>query len=122
VSKADRLRIVDYLRHILEAIERIDEYVGDMTELCFLDDRRTQDAVIRNFEVIGEACRNLVKNHAEFVDQNATVPWNFAWEMRNALAHGYFKIDFELVWKTIQTDLPILAQQVRELLAQESLK
>ena len=79
-------------------------------------DRRTQDAVVRNLKVIGEACRNLVKHHQQFVETHPDIPWVFAWEMRNALSHGYFKIDYEIVWKTVQTDLPILIEQVRKLL------
>ncbi|MDZ7919667.1 DUF86 domain-containing protein, partial [Rhodoferax sp.] len=56
----------------------------------FKADRKTQDAVIRNLEVIGEACNNVTKNQPDFAAQRTTVPWGFAYEMRNALAHGYF--------------------------------
>lgn len=59
MSKADKLRIPDYLGHIHEAIQRIHRYVEDMDEVRFLEDPKTQDAVIRNFEIIGEACRNI---------------------------------------------------------------
>lgn len=55
MSKADVLRIPDYLEHIVEAIERIHLYIEDMNEVAFLNDQKTQDAVIRNFEIIGEA-------------------------------------------------------------------
>jgi uncharacterized protein with HEPN domain len=55
MSKKDALRVADYLEHILEAIERIHRYVEDMSEVNFLDDEKTQDAVVRNFEIIGEA-------------------------------------------------------------------
>lgn len=79
----------------------------------FLEDFKTQDAVIRNFEIIGEACRNIELHHAGFAENHPEVPWGFAYEMRNALAHGYFKVDLEIVWKTIQNDLPGLAEQVR---------
>ena len=71
-------------------------------------DRKTQDAVIRNLEVIGEACNNVTKNHPDFAAQHATVPWGFAYEMRNALAHGYFNVDLAIIWQTIQNDLPAL--------------
>lgn len=59
MSKTDTLRIPDYLGHIVEAIERIHRYVEDMFEVGLLDDERTQDAVVRNFEIIGEATRNI---------------------------------------------------------------
>ena len=56
------LRLLDYLAHIVEAVERIHGYVQDMDEVAFAADQRTQDAVIRNFEIIGEACNNVAKN------------------------------------------------------------
>lgn len=113
MSKADKLRIPDYLGHILEAIQRIHRYVEDMDEVKFLEDPKTQDAVIRNFEILGEACRNIEFHHPGFAANHPEVPWGFAYEMRNALAHGYFKVDLEIVWKTIHNDLPGLAEQVR---------
>lgn len=106
------LRIPEYLDHILQAIGRIKNYTYDMTEAGFLHDEKTQDAVIRNIEIIGEAARNIERNHADFAAQHADVPWGVAYEMRNALAHGYFKVDFEIVWKTIENDLPGLEQQI----------
>jgi len=117
MSKSDILRLPEYLGHIVEAIDRVHRYVEDMVELTFLQDEKTQDAVIRNFEVIGEASNNIKKFHPEFVTQHPEVPLSFAYEMRNALAHGYFKIDFEVVWKTIHTDLPELRTQVAALIA-----
>lgn len=116
MSRADALRLPEYLRHILEAIERISRYVEDMDEVAFLNDLKTQDAVIRNFEIIGETSRNIGRYHGQFADEHDYLPLNFAYEMRNALAHGYFKVDLQIVWKTIQVSLPQLHQQVRQLL------
>lgn len=112
MSKADKLRVPDLLNHILEAIQRIHRYVEDMNEVKFLEDTKTQDAVIRNFEIIGEACRNIEFRHPDFATNHPDVPWGFAYEMRNALTHGYFKVDLEIVWKTIHNDLPGLAEQI----------
>jgi uncharacterized protein with HEPN domain len=116
MSKADKLRVRGYIEHILKAIQRIHHYVENMTETGFLGDIRTQDAVIRNFEVIGEACRNIEHHHPGFAAEHPEVPWGIAYEMRNALAHGYFKVDLEIVWKTIHQDLPPLATQIGNLL------
>ena len=66
MSKNDALRIPDYLEHILEAIERIDRYLSDTDEVAFLNDQKTQDAVVRNFEIIGEAAHNIELNHSAF--------------------------------------------------------
>ncbi len=112
MSRADPLRIADYLRHILEAIDNIQSYTADLNLAAFMADRKTQDAVIRNFEVIGEACNNVAKNHPDFATQHATVPWGFAYEMRNSLAHGYFTVDLAIVWQTVQNDLPDLRAKI----------
>lgn len=116
MSKTDILRLPEYLGHIVQAIDRVHRYVADMHETGFLQDEKTQDAVIRNFEVIGEASNNIKKYHPDFASQHPEVPLNFAYEMRNALAHGYFKIDFEVVWTTIHADLPGLRAQVAALI------
>jgi uncharacterized protein with HEPN domain len=102
----DQKRLLDYLAHILEAIDRIDSYTFDMNEVAFLSSGLVQDAVVRNLEVVGEASNNIATYYPEFVVAHPELPLSFAYQMRNAVAHGYFKVDFELVWKTIQNDLP----------------
>ena len=86
-----------------------------MTESAFLANGLVQDAVIRNFEIVGEASRNIERHYPDFAEAHPEVPLAFAYVMRNALAHGYFKVDLEIVWKTIQRDLPTLAEQVTAL-------
>lgn len=92
----DAQRLVDYLAHILEAIERIEHYVADMDEMAFLGNQLVQDAVVRNFEIIGEASNNIEKRFPEFVAGHPELPLVSAYQMRNALAHGYFKVDLKL--------------------------
>jgi len=116
VSKNDILRVMDYLSHIVAAIDRIHRYVEGMTELTFLEDEKTQDAVVRNFEILGEAAHNVEQFHPAFAQANADVPWTLMYTMRNRVAHGYFKVDYELVWKTIHGDLPELRSQVAALI------
>ncbi len=113
----DPQRLPDYLGHILEAIERIHSYVEDVDEVGFLSSRIIQDAVIRNLEVIGEASRNIERVHPEFAAAHPELPLTLANDMRNALAHGYFKVDLEIVWKTIQGNLPDLHAQITEVSA-----
>jgi uncharacterized protein with HEPN domain len=108
-------RLADYLAHIAEAIERIDRYTEDMDEVAFLNNELVQDAVIRNFEIIGEASNNIEKHYPDFAAAHPELPLSFAYQMRNAVAHGYFKVDFEIVWRTIHSDLPGLHKQVCEL-------
>lgn len=105
---AGAARLPDYLRHLQQAIDRIERYTAGMDESAFRTDTLVQDAVIRNFEVIGEACRNILRDAPDFAARHPELPLSGAYEMRNALAHGYFKIDFGVVWATITNDLPSL--------------
>jgi uncharacterized protein with HEPN domain len=109
-------RTPDYLNHMLEAIRRINAYKEGLDRAAFDLDTRTQDAVIRNLEVIGEAARNVQQNDATFVAAHPEVPWALAYRMRNALSHGYADIDLGTVWNTIQTNLPELEHQLMALL------
>lgn len=109
----DKQRLADYLGHIQEAIERIRRYVGGIDEPSFQQNDMAQDAVIRNLEIIGEASFNIQKHYPEFATEHPELPLAFAYQMRNAVAHGYFKVDLEIVWKTIHNDLPGLDKQVQ---------
>jgi uncharacterized protein with HEPN domain len=120
--KRDPQRLSDYFNHILEAIERIEEYVSDLDEIAFLGNKLVQDAVIRNFEVIGEASNNIEKRFPEFVAAHPELPLTSAYQMRNAVAHGYFQVDFEILWKTIQRDLPGLHTKVEGIRVKLSLE
>ena len=116
MSKIEALRAMDDLGRIVEAIDRIHRYVQYLTEQGFLADEKTQDAVVRNFEVLVEAAHNIESHHAAFSQAHADVPWALMYTMRNRVAHGYFKVDYELVWKTIHADLPELRSQVAALI------
>ena len=109
---SDSSRLVSYLTHIVQSIERIESYTQDMDEVGFLKNGMAQDAVIRNLEVIGEASRNIEKRYPDFAKSHPELPLAPAYEMRNALAHGYFSVDLSIVWKTIERDLPELRAQV----------
>jgi len=110
-------RVPDYLTHILQAIGRIERYTAGMDQPTFLRDELTQDAVIRNFEIIGEASRNILRRDPGFAANHPLLPLISAYEMRNFLAHGYADVDLSIVWTAIQRDLPVLRRQVIELLS-----
>lgn len=112
----NELRVPDYLEHIQQAIERIHRYTEDMDEVAFLQNEMAQDAVIRNIEIIGEAANNVRKCDPDFADQYGNIPWAVIYAMRNRVSHAYHKVDLEIVWKTIQKDLPPMHQQVVDLL------
>jgi uncharacterized protein with HEPN domain len=78
----------------------------------FLADKRTQQAVILNIVVIGEAATKLSNDHPEFVQGHPEVPWKNMKGMRNRIAHGYFDINLDIVWDTVQTALPPLIERL----------
>jgi uncharacterized protein with HEPN domain len=100
------LRVPEYRGHILEAIERIEAYVANMDGRTFLASKLVQDAVIRNIEVIGEASNKIQRVDPVFAGRHHHTPWEVMYAMRNRVSHGYDKVDFERVWKTIHNDLP----------------
>ncbi len=106
-------RLSDYLAHILEAMDRIARYTAGLDASSFAGDSLVQDAVIRNLEVIGEASHNIETQCPEFAAAHPELPLAIAYQMRNAVAHGYFKVDLDIVWKTIQSDLSALRVQVQ---------
>lgn len=79
----------------------------------WLDDEKTVDAVVRNIEIIGEAAANI---GTEYQRQYSDIPWNEMKAIRNILAHEYFGIDKEIIWKTIQDDLPPLKRRIEKIL------
>jgi uncharacterized protein with HEPN domain len=113
---AKALRTQEYVEHMVDAISRIEGYTAGFDWIAFAADARTQDAVIRNLEVIGEAARNVLRHDPPFVSAHSDLPWSKAYQMRNALSHGYADVDLETVWRTIQTSLPPLKTQLLALL------
>lgn len=106
-------RLADHLRHMQEAATLACSYAQGMDEATFLADTRTQQAVVMNLIIIGEAATQILQHSPEFAAQHAEVPWHAMKGMRNRIAHGYFDINFEVVWATVQTALPELLQTLR---------
>jgi uncharacterized protein with HEPN domain len=98
-----------YFDDILTAISRIFEYTADYDYPGFKRDYKTVDAVIRNFEIIGEAAKNIPK---EIKEQYPDVPWNEMYSMRNRISHAYFGIDYEIIWDIIKNHLPENKKQI----------
>jgi uncharacterized protein with HEPN domain len=112
-------RVEDYLGHIAQAIERATSYVQRLPDCAaFEQNQQVQDAVVRNIEIIGEAANQINRTAPEFVAQHPEVPWADMRDMRNTVIHAYFAVDFEIVWRTVQEDLPKLKEQVNHLLNQ----
>lgn len=109
------LRQADYLSHMLEAASLAQSYVEGINKTDFLHDKRTQQAVILNIMVIGEAATKLADEYPEFVSKFPQVQWKSMRGMRNRLAHGYFDINLDVVWETVKQALPGLEDQLRQI-------
>lgn len=105
----------DRVRDILEAIERIRRYTEGMDRTVFASDRRTIDAVVRNFTVIGEAARHVP---AEITKRHAETPWQDMRDIRNVVVHEYFGVSIDILWETICHDLQPLVEPLEKLLAE----
>ena len=101
-----------YLTDIRDAIDRILAYTSQGRE-AFLLDTRTQDAVVRNIEIIGEATRGVSDATRR---AHPGIPWRDMADMRNKVVHDYFRIDLDVVWDVVSNDLRPLRQQIDQLL------
>jgi uncharacterized protein with HEPN domain len=99
------------INDILEAIDKIHEYVKNKDFEAFRADSKTIDAVIRNFIVIGEAARNIPE---EVAAKHPSVPWRLMSDMRNFAVHEYWGVELKTIWETIEKDLPPLVPLLKE--------
>jgi uncharacterized protein with HEPN domain len=103
----------EYLADIQEAARYIREYIEGYTFERFVSDRKTQDAVIRNLEIIGEAAKHVSPGtKSRFPD----IPWKSIAGHRNRLIHGYFGVNFEIVWEIITEGLPVLEATIQKVM------
>ena len=98
-----------YFKDILEAMESIEQFVGDMSFEDFKEDDKTASAVIRKFEIIGEATPDEVKQ------KYSEVPWKEMAGMRDRLIHLYFGVDYNLVWTTIKNRIPVVKSLIKNI-------
>ena len=104
------------IRHMLEAAELTLQIFDGVDRATFDTDITLQWSAIRGIEIIGEASSTLT---AEFQQQHPSLPWNLMKRMRNQLIHAYFTIDLNIVWDTLQYDLPMLIPELLRILHDE---
>ena len=111
MSKRD---IVLLLEDILEAARKIKRYSSGLNYEAFINDDKTIDAVVRNFEIIGEAANRF---NDDFSISNPHIEWDRMRGFRNRIVHDYFGIDYEIVWDIIESDLDLLIEKIEVLMS-----
>lgn len=109
-----------YLGHMLTAAREVTGFIEGLDRESFMADRRTQQAVVMNLLVIGEAAAKIMDADVDFVRAHPAVPWRNMRGMRNRMIHGYFETDFGLVGETVRTEIPPLIARLAPLLDERS--
>jgi uncharacterized protein with HEPN domain len=104
-----------YLDDVVAAIDKIAKFTAGLSEEQFMDDEKTFDAVVRNLEIIGEAVKHIPDGIRR---QWPTIEWRKAAGLRDLLIHEYFAVDTDIIWDVAKNKLPLLRQQVVEMLAE----
>jgi uncharacterized protein with HEPN domain len=102
-----------YLMHIRDSLREVRQFIADESYESFLENRMMQNAVMRSFEVVGEAARRV---SPEFREAHPEVPWRLLGDFRNKLIHDYFGLDLDVIWKTATEDAPRLLAQIEGLI------
>lgn len=103
----------DYLQDILDAVNDIESFVGNMSYEDFKKDKKTLNAVVRSIEIIGEASKNIP---GALKAKHKELPWKRMIGMRDKLVHAYFGVDVEILWKAIKEDIPPLRKSIQKML------
>jgi uncharacterized protein with HEPN domain len=107
----------DFLSDIAEAMEMITRYTKGLTLKKFMIDRKTQDAVVRNLEIIGEATKNISN---DLKTKYPEIPWKKLAGLRDKLIHFYFGIDYKIVWNIVRKELPKFINPLTKVLKRET--
>ncbi|MCS7307759.1 MAG: DUF86 domain-containing protein [Aquificaceae bacterium] len=105
-----------FINDILESIQKIEKYTDNLSYNEFVADEKTKDAVIRNLEIIGEAARQIPDNIKALTSE---IEWSKIIGLRNRIIHGYFAIEYEIIWQIVKKELPSLKTEIQKILKEE---
>ena len=105
-------RDIDLVEDILICLEKIEQYVSGYSYDEFLKDHKTQDAIIRNIEIIGEASKRISQ---ELKTKYSSIPWKRIAGTRDRLIHGYFGVNIDIVWEIATMDVPVLKEDIQKI-------
>jgi uncharacterized protein with HEPN domain len=105
-------RIQDYLEHIIQALQRIEQYTGGKSAVVFLADTLVQDGVLRNLSIVGEAARRLLADAPDYATAHPEIPLAKICATRNRIIHAYEGVDLDIVWNLVQFDVPDLKARI----------
>ncbi|MCO5730539.1 HepT-like ribonuclease domain-containing protein [Rhizobium sp. SSA_523] len=111
----DRSRLLDHIERMEDAAQQATDFVIGLDKSQFLTDPKSQMAVSMALVILGEAVTRILKLHPHIAEDHPEIPWMKIKSMRNLVAHDYFELEFEVVWKTVHEDLPQLLSQLRAL-------
>ncbi len=106
------------LNDIRQAIDRIEQYIKNLSFDTFSEDRKSVDAVVRNLEIIGEAANRLPD---ELKEKYSEIEWHKVVGLRHRIVHEYFGIDLEIIWQILHKDLPELKQKLTQIISDEGI-
>ena len=106
-----------FIKHILESIKNIEDFMRNVEKSKFLKDKEKQSAVVRQIEIIGEAVRNLPTS---FIKKYSNISWKEIVGTRDKIIHHYFGVDLDIVWDIVKKNLPALKIQIERILKQEN--
>jgi uncharacterized protein with HEPN domain len=102
---------------ILESIDKIEKYTREITFEQLMQDERTKDAILRNIQIIGEASKHIPE---QLLTTHPDIDWSGVAGMRDIITHRYFRVDWNLLWTSIQEELPVLKAQITSLVRDQN--
>lgn len=102
-----------FIQDILDSINKIEDFIGEISFEDFAKDDKTSNAVVRKLEIIGEASKNIPE---EIREKYKDLPWSDMARMRDKIIHFYFGIDYEIVWEVIKKRLPKIKKVIKKML------